>query len=213
MSTETDFKTTSIRLPPSLVADIDDLASDLGHSRGWVIEQACKVYLDRRNALPSIDWSTCDESGSCGFSYRLGVTFSIPSAGQCDQAAYAFRDDFIERLSLAGAREIYTDIHGIRPLEWVEDAFEDVTTRDSTPEEDAILITHNKWSNQQASAERWVWTGAIWQKAPCNHYSGDSTPQTVCDCLPSYVPCIKGHNPNIESCHLCPWYSLRPESP
>lgn len=130
-----NIKPTSIRLPDDLVTQLDEIAKTLGTSRGWLIEQAAKLYIERRNAMPTVDWTVCDEAGSCGFGYRLDLHFSIPSMANCDQVAYAFRDDIIGRITAAGARDVWTDMQGVRVLEWEGDRFEEVTTREISPEE------------------------------------------------------------------------------
>jgi len=125
-----DIKPTSIRLSDELTTQLDKMAKSLGDSRGWIITQACKLYIERRNTLPSVDWTVCDEAGSCGFGYRLDLHFAIPSMEDCDQVAYAFRDDIISRITAAGAREVWTEMQGIRPLEWEGNRFDDVATRE-----------------------------------------------------------------------------------
>lgn len=115
-------KPTSIRLPGELLDQIGDLADTLDRPRSWVIEQACRVYLDRKNSLPEIDWSASDEGGSCGFGYTVTLHFNIPATAYADGAVYLLRDDLIERLSFMGAREIWTEVQGVRPLELEESA-------------------------------------------------------------------------------------------
>lgn len=224
-------KVTSVRLPEQLVDQIDDLAASLDRSRGWLIEQACKLYLERTGGLPSVDWEVCDTSGSCGFTYRMDVTYNIPNVDDCDGVAYQLRDDTIHRLTVSGARDVYTSLTGVRMLQMENSATlpDEVSTEvdtechhgrlecechgpiirvETVPPTRAIAkarrLTDKTWAIDGGDARtKWVWTGEIWQHAPCNGCT--TTFSDPCTCLEDFEPCPQGHNPSKDLCALCPW--------
>lgn len=108
----------SVRLPKDVAERLAAQADELDRPRSWLIQQAIGVYLDGQ-AARRVDWTVNDEAGSCGLPYLLQLHFSLPAMEGCDETAEDLRDSVAAQLEAAGAREVWTDICGVRPMSLV----------------------------------------------------------------------------------------------
>lgn len=127
-----DYAVISARVPRAVLNRVDDLADSLGIKRSDVIHRAVLSYCARE----PMDWSVTDESGSSGCSYSLDVHFSLPAMVYADGLAYRVNEDIIDFLSAMGAREVWTGIQSIAPLE----------------EKESALRTYRSWAEKQSGS-------------------------------------------------------------
>lgn len=109
-------------MSPTTVENIDELAASIDRTRGWVIEQACKVYLGRYTGLKPADWGPMEESGSCGHTYQLELVFNYPAMSYADGAVYAMREALIDQVAGMGGRDICTQLRSLASLEHPDSA-------------------------------------------------------------------------------------------
>lgn len=111
----------NIRWARELWDEATAYGDQIDRSTAWVIRRATRRYLDDTRRLTNdiaavIDWGPNDESGSAGWGYACTLHFHLPAVGEPDQIAYDLKDRLIHELSAVGAREVWSEMQGIRAL-------------------------------------------------------------------------------------------------
>jgi hypothetical protein len=111
----------NIRFLRAMWDEATDVADSLDRSTAWIVRRALARYLDETRRMKNdiaaiIDWGPNDESGSSGWGYAVTLHFHLPALNDPDQIAYDLKDRLIHELSAVGAREVWSEMVGIRAL-------------------------------------------------------------------------------------------------
>lgn len=118
----------SIRLSDDLYDAIHERAEEVDRSMNWIIKNWLQVMRERLEASTidspvntparfASEWAAADERGSCGHSYGVHVSFSLPAVVDADFAAYDTAGAIRQICELMGGRNVTTDMMSYAPLQ------------------------------------------------------------------------------------------------
>lgn len=76
-----------------------------------------RLTIEELRAWADRGWSVHEQSGSCGRTLELGLTFRWPAMEDGDQAAYDLRERIISTIGAAGGKDVVTRLTALAPLE------------------------------------------------------------------------------------------------